>query len=289
MPGSALTDLLEDGGSLRTAYHASEPLVLRGAVALDGAPRISDVLALIDGSLLRRPYFSVLQEGLAPSDSELLATRTVSGTRVDGFIDSVAVGKHLADGATLKLNQVEDWQPYIRELNDALNAVFPAESKGFLFYTPAGKRGMLPHRDGSRVIAVQIEGAKEWHLYDTPPESAASAGLDVDTSKEQVVVMEPGDLLYLPHGTGHAATAIDRTSLHMTFTLTEPFPSALVQAFVSEWIASGRPAAAARDAASPLARAGALLADLGDFGSRVDSAALVDRALATARLRDGSR
>ncbi|MFC7178910.1 JmjC domain-containing protein [Kitasatospora paranensis] len=284
---STLTDLLKDGSDLRAAYHGSEPLVLRNAVALDGLPRISDILALIDGSLLRRPYFSVLQDGLAPSDSELLAARTVAGSRVDGFIDSVAVGGQLANGATLKLNQVEDWHPFLRDVNDALNAVFPAESKAFLFYTPAGKRGMLPHRDGSRVIAIQLEGAKEWHLYDTPPEPAA--GLDVDTSKEQVVVMEPGDLLYLPHGTGHAATAIDSTSLHVTFTLTEPFPSALVQAYIDEWIASGRPARAGRDAGSPLARAAALLADLNDFGSRVDSAALVDRALATARLRDGSR
>ena len=289
MPVSTLTDLLEDGSELRTAYHASEPLVLRDAVALDGPPHLSDILALIDGSLLRRPYFSVLQDGMAPSDSELLAPRTVGGTRVDGFIDSAAVGRQLANGATLKLNQVEDWHPFLRDVNDALNAVFPAESKAFLFYTPAGKRGMLPHRDGSRVIAVQLEGAKEWHLYDTPPESAANAGLDVDTSNEQIVVLEPGDLLYLPHGTGHAATAIDRTSLHVTFTLTEPSPSALVQAYIDEWIASGRPSRAGRDATSPLTRAAALLADLKDFGSGVDSAALVDRALATARLRDGSR
>lgn len=287
MPVSTLTDLLEDGSDLRTAYHGSETLVLRDAVALDGLPRISDILALIDGSLLRRPYFSVLQEGLAPSDSEVLATREVAGSRVDGFIDPVGVGRQLADGATLKLNQVEDWHPFLRDVNDALNAVFPAESKAFLFYTPAGKRGMLPHRDGSRVVAVQLEGAKEWHLYDAPPE--ASAGLDVDTSEEQVVVLEPGDLLYLPHGTGHAATAIDRASLHVTFTLTEPSPSALVQAYIDAWIASGRPAGAGRDATSALARAAALLADLKDFASGVDSATLVDRALTTARLRDGSR
>lgn len=289
MAVSWLSDLLEEGSVLRTAYHGSEALVLRNVVVLDGLPSVDDILALIDSSLLRRPYFSVLQDGLAPSDSELLATRKIAGVRVDGFIDSERVGGRLANGATLKLNQVEDWHPSLRDINDALNAVFPAESKAFLFYTPAGKRGMLPHRDGSRVIAIQLEGAKEWHLYDTPPESAASAGLDVDISKEEVVVMEPGDLLYLPHGTGHAATAIDRTSLHMTFTLTEPFPSALAQAYIDEWIASGRPAKAGHDATSPLTRAAALLADIKDFGSRVDSAAVVDRALTTARLRDGSR
>ena len=289
MSASLLRELLESSDDLRTAYHGNEPLVLPGAVDLDGLPHINDVLALIEGSLLRRPYFSVLQEGMAPSDSDLVATRTVGGTRVDGFIDPAGVAKQLANGATLKLNQVEDWHPLIRDINDTLNTLFPAESKAFLFYTPAGKRGMLPHRDGSRVVAVQIEGAKEWHLYDTPPETASNAGLDVDTSKEQVVVMEAGDLLYLPHGTGHAATAIDHTSLHVTFTLTEPFPSALVQAYVSEWIASGRSATALRDAASPLAQAAALLADLTDFGTTVEPSALVDRALATARLRDGSR
>jgi len=283
--------MLKDGGILRSAYRGSDPVVMRDAVTLTGLPSVDDIDVLIEGSLLRRPYFTVLREGVTPADSDILASRNVAGTQSSGFIAEAAVRKHLADGATLKLNQVEDWHPFIRGMNDELNSIFPVEAKAFLFYTPAGERGMLPHRDGSHVIAIQLEGEKEWHLYDSPPELAAKAGLDVDTSREQVVMMTPGDVLYLPHGYGHAATATEKASLHLTFTLTEPTPEALVESFISEWIASGRPSAAAggASAGSPIGRAKALLGDLVDFGSIVDDGALVGSALTAARTRDGSR
>jgi hypothetical protein len=286
-----LTRLIQDGGILNTAYYGQAPAVLRDAVTLDGLPKINDIEGLVEGSLLRRPYFAVLQEGVRPPDSKVLAIRKVAGTRATGFMDGAGVHTQLSGGATLKLNQVEDWHPYIRAINDKLNSVFPAESKAFLFYTPAGKRGMLPHRDGSRVIAIQIEGAKEWHLYDARPEAGSKAGLDVNTSSREVVVMSPGDVLYLPHGHAHAATAIDQASLHLTFTLTEPSPAALAQAYIAEWFVSSQSAAATsgQSTRSPALKAKSLLEELARFGETSSNRALIDRALRTARNRDMSR
>jgi len=282
---------VESGGALRTAYDRAEPVVLRQAVDLAGFPTTGDVAALIDGSLLRRPYFTVLQDGVKPPDSSVIATRRVAGATVKGFMDTDGVRHHLASGATLKLNQVEDWHPLVGAINAELNSCFPAASKAFLFYTPAGKRGMLPHRDGSRVVAIQLEGEKEWHLYGTPSQAAADPGLDIDTSRDEVVLMRPGDLLYLPHGYGHAATAVDQTSLHVTFTLTEPFPAALASALTAEWVASGRPAAAlaGREAEPSAAKAKALLDDLTQYASATDSRRVLERALRSARTRDASR
>jgi ribosomal protein L16 Arg81 hydroxylase len=288
---SGLTRLIEDGGILHAAYYRREPVVLRDAVALDGLPGVAEVDGWIAGSLLRRPYFAVMHEGVRPPDSEVLATRKVAGARATGFMDEAGVHKQLADGATLKLNQVEDFHPYIRAINDELNSIFPAESKAYLFYTPAGKRGMLPHRDGQRVIAIQIEGTKEWHFYDEPAEAGSTTGLDVDTSSSQVVIMTPGDVLYLPHGHAHAATAIDQTSLHLTFTLMEPSPTALAQAYIAEWVAAGQPATtpSGEDALSLAVRAKIVLEDLAHFGETLDSRSLIDRALVTGRCRDTSR
>jgi len=291
VPASVLTPLIKDGGILHKAYYRREPVVLRHAVALHGLPDIAEIDGWIEGSLLRRPYFAVMHEGVRPPDSEVLATRRVAGTRATGFMDAAGVHKRLASGATLKLNQVEDYHPLIRAINDELNSLFPAESKAYLFYTPAGKRGMLPHRDGQRVIAIQLEGTKEWHFYDEPEEAGSTTGLEVDTSSSEVVVMTPGDVLYLPHGHAHAATAIDQTSLHLTFTLMEPSPTALAQAYIAEWIASGRSAAAfsVGDALPLAAKTKVVLEDLIEFGETADNGSLIDRALKTGRCRDASR
>ena len=287
---TALTHLIEDGGTINNAYYRQALVTSRDAVPLRGLPRIADIEELIEGSLLRRPYFAVLQEGVRPPDSKVLATRKVAGAQATGFMDGAGVHRQLADGATLKLSQVEDWHHLIRDINDELNKVFPAESKAYLFYTPAGKRGALPHRDGARVIAIQIEGAKEWHLYHAPPEAGSEAGLHVDTSRHEVVVMNPGDVLYLPHGHAHAATAIDQASLHLTFTLMEPSPAALAQAYIAGWLAYGRSAAApGQDAGSPALLAKSLLEDLVSFGETASSGMLIERALRTARTRDASR
>lgn len=286
MAETALTNLLAHEGLLRNAYLATKPLVLKKAVSTVGMPTIPDVLRLIQHSLLRRPYFALVQEGVKPPDSDVVASRRVAGAKVGGFIDPVRVRQHLDSGATLKLNQVEDWHAYIRSINHELNASFPSESKAYLFFTPAGKRGMLPHRDGSRVVAVQLEGAKEWHLYDAPENVSAEAGLDVDTSRELILLMEPGDLLYLPHGYAHAATAVGETSLHVTFTLTEPTPTDLVEAYLGA-IAPVEPSLLQAEGKGAVA--GAKLSAASSVGSVLSSAALIDRALARARTRDASR
>ncbi|GLY33857.1 cupin domain-containing protein [Kineosporia sp. NBRC 101731] len=289
MTSNVLSPLVEAGGVLNSAYHGAETVLLEGAVDIGGLPGVGDILAWIEGSLLRRPYFAVLHEGVRPPDSEVLATRTIDGTKVNGFVDPAGVRRQLDAGATLKLNQIEDWHPLIRTMNDQLNAIFPAESKAYLFYTPAGRRGMLPHRDGSRVIAVQLAGVKEWHLYAEPEQAGARAGLDVDTSNEHIVLLRPGDVLYLPHGYGHAATAVDGTSLHLTFTLAEPTPAALARAYIAQWVASGGPerTLGEQDPQASLAAVKALLDDLGDSG-RTDGDMLLQQALQTVRTKDAS-
>ncbi|MGW5126944.1 JmjC domain-containing protein [Streptomyces sp. NPDC004069] len=96
---------------------------------------------------------------------------------------------------------------------------------------PPESRGMLPHRDASHVVAVQLEGRKEWQLYAEDDQVRSSAGLDVDADRpSHTFVLEPGDVLYLPHGWPHDAVARDGDSLHLTFTLTEPTPDDLLEA-----------------------------------------------------------
>ena len=67
------------------------------------------------------------------------------------------------------------------------------------YLTPPGAAGLAPHADGHDVLAVQLHGSKAW---------------TVDGIGE--LELDPGDVLYLPAGTRHAATTQDRSSLHLT-------------------------------------------------------------------------
>ncbi|MGQ0839087.1 JmjC domain-containing protein [Actinokineospora sp.] len=282
---------MSEKGDLVRAYHGTEPLLLRQAVPLAGLPTSADLDGLIDASLLRWPYFTVFQDGVKPPLTEVTTSRRVGGAEIDGFVRPAGVRTQLAEGATFKLSQVEDWHNVIRDQVEELRAIFPAEVTSYLFLTPKGKRGMLPHRDGSRVLVIQIEGAKEWHLYYSAETENPDAGLDVDPSTElDTVVLTPGDVLYLPHAYAHAPRALDETSLHVTFTLTEPTPESLLSALLDEWLATDRMSALVdhRDTLTTAEQVDLVVAELKKFAQDVDPSTLLTRALASAAFRDES-
>jgi hypothetical protein len=245
------------------------------------------IQSILDAGLLRWPYFTLVKEGMQPAIPAFTKTRYVMGKSLRGFADPGKVRELLASGATMKLNQLEDWHLPIRNLVRDIEARVSAELKAYVFYTPRDNTGMLPHRDGSHVLAVQIAGAKEWRIYDRPDQVDARAGLlDIDVeSHAHSFVTEPGDVLYLPHGYPHVATARSGMSLHLTFTITEPAPLDLAESLVVT-LADDLDGLLERDQIfSPEEKAEAVTkALLGQLNS-VDPAILVETALGLMRKR----
>ncbi|MGX4734284.1 JmjC domain-containing protein [Kitasatospora griseola] len=243
---------------------------------------------ILDVGLLRWPYFMLLKEGVQPAISDFTRTRNVRGQGVSGFADAGKVRRLLDSGATMKLSQLEDWHLPTRSLMDEIESRLPAELKAYVFYTPCDNTGMLPHRDPSHVLALQIAGAKEWRIYDTPDKVDSRGGLlpDLDAdSHSHSFVMEPGDVLYLPHGIPHVATARTGTSLHLTLTLTEPAPLDLVESVMEGFGAEADRLEAVTSGASTEDKAEAMTRALLDHLDRMDPDALVDSAVARMRNR----
>ncbi|MYY04308.1 MULTISPECIES: cupin domain-containing protein [unclassified Streptomyces] len=209
----------------------------RGAVDPSLLLSSADIEARLDASLLKWPYFTLLKSGESPPASSYTTVRDVIGHKVGGFPDPVAIRRLMAGGASLKLNQVADWHRPTRELARSLGEQTDCAANSYIFWTPGAQQGMLPHRDAAHVLAIQIEGRKEWHLHAAPGQIGAQAGLDVDSSSPtHVFTMEPGDVLYLPHGWPHDAVALDGGSMHLTFTLTGPTPENLVDAVLRRFL-----------------------------------------------------
>lgn len=95
------------------------------------------------------------------------------------------------------------------------------------------------HFDPQDVFILQIEGEKEWRLWErdrvTNPiagfpelKSVASPELPAD----ETVLMTAGDVLYVPRGTWHWPRSLDdEPSLHLTLTLVMPKPTD-----ISHWL-----------------------------------------------------
>jgi hypothetical protein len=190
---------------------------------------------MLDVSLLRWPYVSLLRDGAVPEVAKYTKSRNVIGHERTGFIDGDAVRTYLRAGASLKFNRMSDWHKPSRDIRRALQEILPVAVSCYAFWTPPEGRGMLPHRDGSHVIAIQLEGCKEWRIYGGPDQAKSAPGLEaVASAPTHEFILEPGDLLYLPHGWVHEARAIgDKKSLHLTLTLAGPSPEGLQAAFAA--------------------------------------------------------
>lgn len=93
------------------------------------------------------------------------------------------------------------------------------------YWTPANSQGFAPHYDDVDVFLLQMEGEKEWRLYD-PLEKVGqlSRHSSEDYLPEQFptpkhhFVLKAGDVLYMPRGMVHQGRTFPHThSLHVTF------------------------------------------------------------------------
>jgi len=93
-----------------------------------------------------------------------------------------------------------------------------------MYLTPPGTQGFAPHYDDVEVFIMQLEGKKRWRLYkprnsqETLPRYSSQNFQQNEIGKPMMdVILEPGDLLYMPRGTIHQGNCLEEAhSLHLT-------------------------------------------------------------------------
>lgn len=93
-----------------------------------------------------------------------------------------------------------------------------------MYLTPRDSQGFSPHFDTHDVFILQVEGTKHWRIYDSflclpspmMDESQQFIAQDKLCAPLYEVVLNAGDLLYIPRGYVHEALTSDCSSLHLT-------------------------------------------------------------------------
>lgn len=129
--------------------------------------------------------------------------------------------QHCQNGATLILDRVHKLVPQISELCGRLRYELGHPVQMNLYSSAPNHQGFRCHYDTHEVFILQIEGCKEWHVFNPtvayPLIDQKSARLaPPETPPDSSYVLEPGDLLYIPRGHWHYARALDQPSLHLT-------------------------------------------------------------------------
>lgn len=195
---AALARCVGDVETFAHRHWGREPLVRRDGGSFDDLLSVSTIEGLLVHGA-RRPTFRLVRDGVTIPFREYTRSLRLGGIMVDDVVDPALVNSLVGGGATVVMQSLQHvWPPlerFCRRLERATS--HPVQANAYL--SPAGSPALNPHRDTHHVLALQLEGCKTWHVD----------GLGS-------VVLDAGDVVYIPAGTTHSALAEDTFSLHLT-------------------------------------------------------------------------
>jgi lysine-specific demethylase/histidyl-hydroxylase NO66 len=183
---------------------------------------IAAVDDLITTSALTWPAQIRLAKAGDMIDPERFTTEFQLGDAPLRVAEPAAVVEQFLDGATIVLQGLKRVCPEVGSLCAELDASLTHATTAGAFLTPPGSQGFGRHFDEYDIIVIQVEGGKKWALYAPVvplPLTGAPDHRPEPGPPELEVDMAPGDMLYLPRGWIHSASAGTSASLHITLTI----------------------------------------------------------------------
>ncbi|KAL6486679.1 hypothetical protein MHYP_G00060710 [Metynnis hypsauchen] len=127
-------------------------------------------------------------------------------------------------GCSLRMLNPQAFSSTVWNVLSILQEKFGSMAGANVYLTPAGTQGFAPHYDDIEAFIVQLEGKKHWRVYNPRSEDEALPLVSSPNfSQAEIgkpvldVVVEAGDLLYLPRGFIHQGDCLpDAHSLHIT-------------------------------------------------------------------------
>jgi hypothetical protein len=166
------------------------------------------------------------------------------GAEIGDQVRDDKVASLFGDGATVVLQALHRTWPPVIELATRLAAELGHPVQANAYVTPPSSQGFSAHYDVHDVFVMQLAGHKHWTIHapvlvdplrDQPwnARGAAVAAAARDTEPAIDTVLQPGDVLYLPRGWLHAATALGQVSAHLTVGVHVVTRYALVEALTA--------------------------------------------------------
>ena len=135
------------------------------------------------------------------------------------IVDPHRVATLFAQGCTIVYDHVGQCSASISRLMTRLEQFFDHRIDGSIFLTPPHSAGLRPHWDPSDGLLLQVEGRKQFRLYEQTVDLPMHQHSSEPPGRFLAdVELAAGDLLYLPRGVFHEGRASgDEHSLHLAF------------------------------------------------------------------------
>jgi hypothetical protein len=130
-------------------------------------------------------------------------------------------------GASLVANNMHRVSPEVAAIAQALGDEFGARCAANVYCSFRQVQAFSTHFDLHDVFALQVEGEKQWHVWEARADNPVNPVPQGDEAEQWLInnrgkpllelTMRPGDILYLPRGQFHDAITGAAASLHVTF------------------------------------------------------------------------
>jgi hypothetical protein len=197
-PGAFLADTW---GARAAVFAGVDALGYADLLALDDVDRI------LTTTSIRTPAFRLVRSDRAIAETEYTRSGTTGSRPVAGMADPAKVAALFEDGATIVLQGLHRYAEPVAAFVRGLELELGQPCQVNAYITPPRAKGLALHVDPHDVFVLQAFGRKRWEVHAAPGE-AQRAPLEP--------VLGPGDCLYLPAGTPHAAAAQESVSGHLT-------------------------------------------------------------------------
>ena len=195
-------------GFLRETW-GRRPVVHEGEDTLGFADLLTldDVDRILSTTSLRTPAFRLVKAGEQIAEAAYTRSGTTGSKPVAGMADPARIFELFGDGATIVFQGLHRYHEpvtrFCRELEVELG--HPCQVNAYV--TPAGAQGLELHDDPHDVFVLQAFGRKSWEIHAAPAE---------DERGPIGAQIAPGDCIYMPTGTPHAASTQRSVSGHLT-------------------------------------------------------------------------
>lgn len=184
----------------------------------------ADINSVLYSQRLESPRLRIAHRGTVVSPDEYLqwhtSRRGVQIPRVDvGHLHAI-----LRRGSTVVIDDLQETNQLLYELCSAFERQFKESVSANAYVTRGPGAGFNTHWDAHEIFVIQVEGSKRWELYAPTREFPLFKDLDPNLEAPEdieptVIVLNEGDILYIPRGWWHNASAQGVPSIHVTFGL----------------------------------------------------------------------
>lgn len=142
---------------------------------------------------------------------------------------------------SLLVQAVDQWHPEVQKLLQLFNFLPSWRLDDIMISLSSNGAGVGPHYDQYDVFLIQAQGTRTWNIGETFDDSAPminTAGLK-QLAKMDVIEsysVKPGDVLYLPPGTGHDGIATSDNCMTISVGFRAPSHAEILTDF-SSWLA----------------------------------------------------